>query len=68
MSDYRHPSPHNPEAAQCTGKVAFDTWNAADRVARERYRTSKRGRRVHAPREVYRCPYCHKFHIARRGG
>jgi hypothetical protein len=69
MSDYRHPSPYNVEDMQCTGKVSFPTWYAAERVAHARFKTSKRKRqRTHSPREIYRCAYCHQFHIARRGG
>lgn len=39
-------------SAQCEGKVAFDTYSRADKVAR-----SLRGA------NPYRCPHCHKFHV-----
>lgn len=40
----------------CTDKVAFDSYKLAVRVASTRLATS-------TPRQAYKCPYCHKWHI-----
>ena len=47
----------NPRAAACIGKQAFATPQLAHEiVARRRSRKA---------REVYRCPYCGRFHVGR---
>lgn len=40
----------------CTDKVAFDSYKLAIKVAGNRRKTS-------TPRQAYKCPYCHKWHI-----
>jgi len=40
----------------CTDKVAFDSYKLAVKVASTRLATS-------TPRQAYKCPYCHKWHI-----
>jgi len=46
-------------AAACEGKVAFNSFAQAQRVAE---RGTRRGR----SRQVYHCPFCHAFHLGRR--
>lgn len=46
------------EKASCEGKVSFDTWSLAYTVAKRRGSNGKKG-------GVYRCRFCHKFHIGR---
>lgn len=40
----------------CTDKVGFDSYDLTVEVAKGRRKTS-------TPRQAYRCPYCHKWHI-----
>ena len=40
----------------CTDKVAFGSYKLAIEVAGNRRKTS-------TPRQAYKCPYCHKWHI-----
>lgn len=47
----------------CAGKTRFDTFRAAERVARRRHRT----RDAEGGRQVYRCQQCKGFHIGHRG-
>ncbi len=44
------------QLAQCEGKIPFDSWGLAEKVAKRRHHNGKKGR-------PYRCPHCHKFHI-----
>ena len=46
-------------AAACAGKVAFRSHAMAQMVA-------SRGSRSERSRQVYRCPFCHQFHLGRR--
>lgn len=39
----------------CEGKVAFESAALALKVLRSR--------RGHIPRQCYKCPHCHKFHL-----
>jgi len=40
----------------CGGKVAFESFSLASEVAGNRRTTS-------SPRQPYKCPYCHKWHV-----
>lgn len=40
----------------CVDKIAFDSYKLAIEVAGNRRKTS-------TPRQAYKCPYCHKWHI-----
>ena len=42
--------------AQCEGKKRFDTYSLAAKIL-------KRKNDKRAPRMVYRCPFCHGFHL-----
>ena len=50
------PPPEEFEIAGCEGKVKFESWALAREVTKRRGRHQK-------IREVYKCPYCHKFHV-----
>jgi hypothetical protein len=56
-----HPKKGSEEFEQvqkyvCESKVAFDTFSLAKEVAGNRRPTS-------GPRQPYKCPYCHKWHV-----
>ena len=56
-------------AATCDGKMAFNTRQAAERVARAMNSTKRSHNRKstgHAPARVYKCPFCHEYHITGR--
>lgn len=40
----------------CVDKIAFNSYKLAIEVAGNRRKTS-------TPRQAYKCPYCHKWHI-----
>lgn len=43
--------------AGCTGKLSYDTWHHAEKVA-------KRMRRAHDEMtQTYKCRFCGKFHV-----
>ncbi len=44
------------EVQACTGKEQYETLGLAQKVAKRR---SRNGNRF----SIYRCPYCHKYHI-----
>jgi hypothetical protein len=44
--------------ASCEGKVSFDTFTEASRIA------GKRRSEVRHRRKPYRCHYCRKYHLA----
>lgn len=50
------------EAATCTGKGTFETYGAAEKALKRSKRSDDRERRR---REVYRCPFCRKYHLGR---
>lgn len=44
-------------AAGCSGKLQYETWRAAEKVA-------KRMRRAHDEMtQTYKCRFCQKFHV-----
>lgn len=45
--------------SQCEGKVPFETYMLAEKVARRPARKERRRQRA------YRCPLCGKYHIGR---
>jgi len=46
-------------AAECFGKVGFESYNLAATVARRK--------RKERPRKLYRCPTCGKYHLSAVG-
>lgn len=48
-------SPEELMAAGCNGKEKFDTFSQAREVVNRRNSKKKR--------EVYKCPFCRKFHV-----
>ena len=57
------------KATTCDGKMAFLTRLAAERVAKAMNspkRSHNRKDTGHAPARVYKCPFCHEYHITGR--
>lgn len=47
----------NDRLSSCVGKEVYDSYDAADRARR---RCEKRGKH----QKVFRCDFCHKWHLA----
>ena len=47
-------------AADCYGKIRFDSYTHAQEILRRRNRN---GRKHHATRKVYHCSWCGGFHL-----
>lgn len=60
---------HNNVHTACAGKESFERRQAAERVARAMNapkRIHNRKNSWHAPAHVYKCEFCHKYHITGR--
>lgn len=51
---------HGRYAADCYGKVRFDSFTRAQEILRLRNRN---GRKRHNPRKIYHCSWCGGFHL-----
>lgn len=47
----------NDRRASCDGKETYDSWDSAERAQK---RCAKKGR----PAKIFRCDFCHKWHLA----
>ena len=59
-------------AAQCIGKSSFTSWGEANTIlrarqknARKRHHAHKQDRTERAVLNIYRCRFCHGWHIGR---
>lgn len=61
-------------AAQCFGKVTFPSWDAAHKILRAHQKNAKKAtahkqaRAERATLNIYRCRFCHGWHIGRGKG
>lgn len=61
-------------AAQCIGKASFTSWGEANTILRARQKNAKKAtahkqtRAERATLNIYRCRFCHDWHIGRGKG